>query len=57
MPTPTLEKPLTAPAVTPANDAAERPPLSEKYNVPFDDSRIVKYGDKNDAVLKPLPLT
>ena len=52
MPTSTLEKPITAPAAAPADDAPERPPLSEKYNVPFDDSRIVKYGDKNDAVLK-----
>lgn len=54
MPSSTLEKPADAvnpaPAETPAK--GERPPLSDKYHVPFDDSRIVKYGDKNDAVLK-----
>lgn len=56
MPTSTLEKPTTTTASAPAEKEAastvERPPLSEKYNVPFDDSRIIKYGDKNDTVLK-----
>lgn len=39
--------------VTPENDAPKRPSKSDpKYDVPFDDSKIVKYGEANADVLR-----
>jgi len=35
-----------------ANEQARKAKASEKYSVPFDDAKIVKYGEANGAVLR-----